>query len=105
MAYAGKPGEQPFQRPNSARHNSSRAGAVTTGLAIGLLIGAGVALLIAPREGSEIRRSARRTLRRLGWRGQDAWLDLRAELHRAARKARRARRRARAEGEILLDAD
>ena len=105
MAYAGKSGEQPFQRPNSASTNDSRAGAVTTGLAIGLLVGAGIALILAPREGSEIRRSARRSLRRLGWRGKDAWLDLRAELHRAARKARRARRRAMVEAEVLVDPD
>lgn len=105
MAYAGKSGEQQFQRPNSSHGNDSRAGAVTTGLAIGLLVGAGVALLFAPREGSEVRRSARRSMRRLGWRGKDAWLDLRAELHRAARKARRARRRAALEGELLVDPD
>lgn len=105
MAYAGKSGEQPFQRPNSARRNNSRPGAVTTGLAIGLLVGVGAALLLAPREGSEIRRSLRRSMRRLGWRGKDAWLDLRAELRRAARMAMRARRRAIVEGDLRVDAD
>jgi hypothetical protein len=54
-----------------------------------------MALLLAPLEGAETRRALRRRMRRAGHRGQDAWLDLRDELRRAAMRMRRARRRQR----------
>jgi gas vesicle protein len=64
-----------------------------TGLAIGLLLGAGVALLFAPERGADTRRVLRSRFRRAGIRGQDAWADLRLELKRARRELRRARER------------
>ena len=100
MAYAGKVGESSFQPPSSARANGVRPiGPVAAGVAVGLLVGAGMALLLAPLEGVDTRRALRRGIRRAGYRGQDAWLDLRDELRRAAIKVRRARRRR------LLDAE
>ena len=103
MAYAGKSTEVRFQPPDATRARERRATAVATGLLVGLILGAGVALLFAPREGSEVRRAARHRLRRLGWRGQDAWLDLREELRRAGRKARRARLRAMSAADVPGD--
>ena len=100
MAYAGKVGESRFQPPNSATVNKSRRiGPVAAGVAVGLLVGAGMALLLAPLEGADARRALRRRVRRVGYRGQDAWLDLRDELRRAATRIRRARH------QRLLDAE
>lgn len=102
MAYAGKVGESRFQPPNSITANASpRIGSVAAGVAVGLLVGAGVALLLAPREGSDTRRALRRRIRRVGHRGQDAWLDLREELRRAALRVQRARRRRVVEAELV----
>ena len=103
MAYAGKaaPSRRIHGAPNLAPRRSltgtattSRpVGALATGLAIGLLVGAGVALLFAPQSGSETRHDVGRGLRRVGRRGHDAWDDLRDELRRARRQIRRARLR------------
>jgi gas vesicle protein len=95
MAYAGKAGQaRPIPAvPKSVPHKVSRpVGALATGLAIGLLVGAGVALLFAPQAGSETRRHLTRSARRAGWRGRDAWDDLRDELRFARRRLKRARR-------------
>jgi gas vesicle protein len=82
------------------------------GLALGVLVGAGVALLTAPQSGEEtrdyLRRGARRTTRMVGRRSQRAWLDLRAELRGAKtslhdRKIRRAAERA-VRRELALEA-
>jgi gas vesicle protein len=62
-------------------------------LAIGIAVGAGVALLIAPQSGEDTRHAIARRGRKLTRRGRDAWDDLRDEL----RAARRRRRRAKAE--------
>jgi hypothetical protein len=102
MAYAGKVGQSRFQPPNSVTPNGSRPiGPVTAGVAVGLLVGAGIALLVAPRDGADVRRALRRRLRRVGHRSQDAWLDLRDELRRAAIRMRRARDQRRADRELV----
>ena len=105
MAYAGKVGESSFQPPNSESPNESRpAGAVATGMAVGLLVGAGLALLYAPLEGRDARRAIARRVRRVRYRGHDAWLELRDELRRAALGVKRARRRTGlAAAELLVD--
>jgi gas vesicle protein len=65
------------------------------GLAIGLTLGAGAALLAAPQTGEETRAALRSRARRIthatGRRSQDAWEDLRDELRSAARSLRRRR--------------
>lgn len=97
MAYAGKAGEaRPIHAvPKSVPHKDSRPfGAVATGLAIGLLVGAGVALLLAPQRGVDARRDLSRGARRVRLGGRDAWADLRLELQHARRQLKRARRRA-----------
>jgi len=103
MAYAGKSGlargarvhgKSAARQSLTVTSNTSRpTGALVTGIAIGLLVGATAALLFAPQQGSETRRDLRRGLRRVGRRGHDAWDDLRDELRRARRQLLRARRR------------
>lgn len=97
MAYAGRVGQSRriHATPKSAPHNGSRPfSTLATGLTIGLLVGAGVALLFAPGRGLDIRRKIQRGARRAGLRGRDAWEDLRVELRHARRQLKRARRRA-----------
>lgn len=103
MAYAGKTGSP---APASVRRvpRSSSMGPIVTGLAIGLLVGAGVALLLAPERGADTRRVLKRSFRRVGLRGKDAWEDLRLELRRARRELRRARKRGQLAAEELTDA-
>src|SRR3954452_1041781 len=57
------------------------------GLAIGVTVGAGTALLLAPKSGRDTRRSIARKGRRLRSRTQDAWDDLRDELREAASRS------------------
>lgn len=92
---SGPVGSKSFRPlPNYGRssRNSHRGPVLAVGVAIGLVLGAGAALLFAPQSGAVTRRSLVRRTRRLGVRGHDAWDDLRLELRRLQRKA--ARRRA-----------
>jgi gas vesicle protein len=66
---------------------------MAAGIAVGLVVGAGVALLFSPAKGSQTRRALRRRLRRAGSRGRDAWDDLSHELRVARRRWIRQRRR------------
>jgi hypothetical protein len=61
-----------------------------TGLTLGLLAGAGSAILFAPNSGRQTRRSIARAGRKLRHRTHDAWDDLREELRRAGRRSRRS---------------
>jgi hypothetical protein len=60
-----------------------------TGIAIGGMIGAGVALLFAPSSGEETRAAIARRGARLAHRGRDVWDELRDELEWAARRGKR----------------
>jgi hypothetical protein len=75
------------------------------GIVVGLAVGAGVALLLAPQAGADTRRTLGRQTRRIGQRGHDAWDDLRDEFRRALRQRRRARQRDREQSERVLVAD
>ena len=59
------------------------------GLALGVAVGAGVALLTAPQAGADTRallgQKARRTSRAVGRRNHRAWLDVRDELRSMTR--------------------
>ncbi len=90
MAYAGKAGQTRTRQGVAPRARHS--GTLVAGVAIGLLVGAGLALLLAPQSGRDVRRLLGRGLRRAGNRGRDAWEDLGDELRRARRQLRRARR-------------
>jgi len=61
-----------------------------TGVAVGLTIGAGVALLVAPQSGRETRHDLAKRGRRIRRRSADAWDDLRHELRQAARRGKRS---------------
>jgi len=60
------------------------------GVAVGLAVGAGVALLTAPQSGRATRREIAKRGRRVRRRSADAWDDLRHELRAAARRGRRS---------------
>ena len=59
------------------------------GIALGAALGAGVALLLAPSSGEEIRAAIARRGVRLAHQGRDAWDDLRDELEWAAKRGKR----------------
>jgi gas vesicle protein len=96
MAYGGKAGETRTSAP-AGDDSAFPVGALVTGLAIGLVVGAGVALLFSPAAGADTRRRLRRRMRRIRRRGGDAWAELSDELRTARRKLVRARRRRRRE--------
>ena len=75
------------------RGELARAGLLGGALAIGVLLGAGAALLLAPQTGEEMRADIADGTRRLRHRAGDAWEDLRDELRFAARRGRRRMRR------------
>jgi hypothetical protein len=60
-----------------------RVGIFGAGLAIGLAVGAGAALLLAPQSGEETRELLGAGARRLGDRAADRWDDLRDEIREA----------------------
>ena len=103
MAYAGKSGEvrgirvvakSPSPRSLTTTEQPSRNnGTLLTGIAIGVVIGAGIALLLAPRSGADTRYQIGRGLKRVRRRGRDAWDDLRDELSQARRSLMRATRK------------
>jgi hypothetical protein len=98
MSYAGPAGQKniarpPLKRPAAPRSSASieRNVAFLTGVAVGAAVGAGVALLLAPRSGRSTRRRILSKGRRFQRRGHDAWQDLARELH-DARVRRRERK-------------
>lgn len=68
-------------------------GTVAAGMAVGLLLGAGLALLFAPRSGIETRELLGDRARLFRDDAADRFDDLRDELSRAARRGRRRIRR------------
>ena len=96
MAYAGKAGERDFA-PTPGPPAPKSMNPMIMGLALGLLVGAGVALLLAPERGVDTRRVLKRGMRRARLRSRDAWADLRLELLHARRELKRAKRRAKIE--------
>jgi hypothetical protein len=60
-----------------------------TGIALGAVLGAGVALLFAPASGEDARAAIVRRGSRLAKGGRDAWDELRDELEWAARRGKR----------------
>ena len=85
--------DEPTGRPYARSLEWGDAGLFGAGIAVGVLIGAGAALLFAPQSGSETREDIVRGTRDFGFRATDAWEDLREELrHAATRGAKRLRR-------------
>ena len=86
-------------RPRSASEPDSaidwqRVAIFGAGTLLGVTLGAGAALLFAPKSGRATRRDLARRGRRWQSRTTDAWNDLRDELHFAARRGRRKLNRA-----------
>lgn len=73
-------------------HDADEPGGRTfaIGLLLGALIGAGVALLVAPQSGEETRRLIRRRAKRLAADTQDRVDDLKAQARRLKRRAEEA---------------
>lgn len=70
-----------------------QTGAATAGLVLGLALGAGLALLFAPRSGDEMRELIGERTRLLRGRAGDHIDDLREELGHSARRGKRRVRR------------
>ena len=73
-------------------------GTLGLGVAIGVAVGAGVALLLAPMSGEETRDFIGTRARRIRGRAADRWDDLRDELRYAARRGRKRVRRSATRG-------
>jgi YtxH-like protein len=100
---SSRPPARPLPRSATSTDRSSDPfglGVFAAGLGLGLLLGAGAALLFAPQSGSDTRHALARRGRRLQRRSRDAWDDLGEELRRVRRRRRAnrdARRRSREE--------
>ena len=95
--------EEPVGRSWEEERDWRGAGILSLGVIAGALVGAGVALLLAPQSGEETRERIADRARRLGGRADASWDDLRDELRRLRRRSRRAATRGRWKVEDLLD--
>lgn len=71
-------------------HDDHRARTFLAGLAIGALVGAGVALLFAPQSGLETRHAVARRAKHLAREARDRYDDVKDKLRRARREKGRA---------------
>jgi hypothetical protein len=94
---------EPVGRSYEEERDWRGAGVFTLGAVAGALVGAGVALLLAPQSGVETRDEIASRARRLRSRADDSWDDLRDELRRLRRRSRRVATRGRWKVEDLLD--
>ena len=94
---------EPSGRPFTRTLAWNDAGLFGAGIAVGVMIGAGAALLFAPQSGSETRYDIARGTRDLGYRATDAWEDLRDELRGAASRSTKRLRRGVRRGRSLTD--
>lgn len=83
------PAEKPRGRPYKTVVEPRSVSMLGMGMVVGAVIGAGVALLVAPQSGMETRRGLSRQAMRLGGRG-NAWSKLGRELRRAAAAKRKS---------------
>ena len=79
--------------PYTEERDWGKIGGFGAGLVVGVLIGAGVALFLAPQTGKALRAGIRRGTGRMRDRADDAFAALREELRIAARRGRRKIRR------------
>jgi len=73
---------------DAMEHKGYRAGTFLAGLAIGALIGAGVALLFAPQSGEETRHDVSRRAKRVARDARERYDDLRDRVRHARRERR-----------------
>ena len=88
-----RPRGRPYTRSLELDVDWRRARVFAAGLTAGALLGAGVALLMAPQSGSRTRRQLVNVGRRAGTRAADAWDGLGDELRVARARARRDMKR------------
>ncbi len=93
----------PFTSGRSGETDWQEVALFGAGLALGVILGAGGALLTAPRTGAETRAAlgarAARLRRTTARHGRNAWDELRDELHEAKRSLRNRKRRRQRERE------
>lgn len=82
-------------KPYTENLELGKIATVVAGVAVGAMLGAGAALLLAPASGDEIRSTIRRRARKLTRRERGVWQSLGLALEEAA-NARAARSRLRA---------
>jgi gas vesicle protein len=80
---------RPVDANDDAEIDWERVALFGTGIALGGMLGATVALLFAPASGGQIRAAIARRSARLAHAGRDTWDDLRDELEWAARRGKR----------------
>lgn len=83
------PARKPRGKPYKNVPDTHSTGMLGVGMIIGAVLGAGVALLVAPQAGWETRRSLRRRANVITS-GDGAWTKLGRELKKAARAKRKA---------------
>jgi len=76
---------------------SGKARTFTAGLILGALVGAGLALLLAPQSGADTRRSLVRRARRLADDTRDRYEEARHRIHRARQQRQKLKDEATAE--------
>ena len=82
--------------PITETRDLGKTATIVAGVAVGALIGAGVALLFAPASGDDTRTSIKRRVRKLARRERTVWQSLARALEEAANeKAARSQLRAR----------
>jgi YtxH-like protein len=94
---------EPLGRSYEEERDWRGAGVLSLGIIAGAIVGAGVALLLAPQTGEEAREQIVSRARRLGTRADEGWDELRDELRRLRRRSRRAATRGRWKVEDVLD--
>ena len=80
-----------------AEGGSGKAGTFVAGLILGGLVGAGLALLLAPQSGADTRRSLARRARRLADDARDRYEEARHRIHRARQQRQKRKDEASAE--------
>jgi gas vesicle protein len=70
-------------------HEQRSVGTFLAGLAIGALVGAGVALLFAPQSGADTRRAVSRRAKHLAREARDRYEEIREKVRRARRERER----------------
>ena len=74
------------QEEGAMEHEGHRARTFVAGLAIGALVGAGLALLFAPQSGEETRRIVSRKAKHLAREAKDRYDDVKEKVRRARRE-------------------
>ena len=94
---------EPSGHPYARTLEWGDAGLLGAGIAIGVIIGAGAALLFAPQSGADTRDDIARGTRDFGYRATDIWDDLREELRHAANRSSKRLRRGVRRGRALTE--